>query len=749
MKIKLTNILAIISFTMLALGCKDDITPSGGEQVTDKLTEQIGHLAAYHNLSVPGSKGWKIEETPLWATPVNKEGAAGSQIRMLIESNINDSDREGCLKVRLADNSLIEYNLHQYSRLSDDNNARVNEEYLELTRGVGYAIDVFGQTEFGTEKYDMKYEVVNVEKLNHYLDSIGEPDAFIDEDRYYSESNSFVGSSISAVANKISVSAGIEGEIGAFKGSLSGSFEDSSTVNDTTGYALKEIKHVVGSRYLRAGVLREALANGGKDIFTSDFISKVEAMGDNPQIEDLRSFVNLFGTHIIVYGEIGGAMQLALEMHSTRKISERDISAALEITAGKAVSGGANVDIKDQTQHFASSSKISFCSFGGNNIIDPIYPGTDFNTAMQNVITAENLSHFVDGLSTKENAKVVDVKLIPLSSLIANENTAKRLHEYIVNDYQFEKTGNHSLKYAVSGFSTQDNYCGSLYLPEIDVRMEYYRESVPEISSDSRSTIVYSGTGYGMSYDVGFFLGDGKHKPGKLRKQRNGSFKYEPLDISLNQISTLYVDASGDLTLAPSGYASDYINKKFESHPMPPSTDISPAHTLKELSEFSPEGYDISARTLDHNKWSYFPALMRIVGRTADYQSNKEIVDFIKTGKAWINMELEGFSWLQGDPEFTAYYFNRNNSECGIGSASMPQNCEEFMDKNIIYKNGKLTLRFLIPAGATSMAMEIFPYLSQRGWGDKFAKDKNGNEIWPSMYLTYEDGVKGVTPRWR
>lgn len=543
--------------------CKEDIDiPAGGE--LSEMNYDFPCLAAYHQLSVPGGMAWEITEHADWLTP-KPSGEAGSVIKVYVQDNVRETLRTGQIKATLSDGSTVVYNLTQQSILTLDDNSVVTNTDLTESRGVGHGINVITQSGFSTGKYTLSFAPLDLEAVRQYVAEIGEADAFVDEDRYYSETKSFVGSSTTSVANQLSVAAGIEASIGAFEGKVSGAFSTNAQVNEKTGYGIRSVKHVVASRYLRPGILREAVRSGHKELLASNFLEDCEDLiafpGDDDVILDI---INTYGTHVIVYGELGGELQIALEMKSTENLKESDISAALEITAAKAVSGSASVDISQETKSFSKESKVSFCSYGGNNPDFAVEPGSSFENAMATVLSASNLNKWVDGLKgdkDKQSLALIDIKVIPIYELIADEASAERVKQYIMGPYQWDKTKHTGLVYAINGYT--DMNLGMLSIPEIDTYLEGYSENIPEISNTKKSTVIYSGNSYGINYDVGFFIGSSTHKPGKIIRRQGNKFEYKPFDdLPARPIETLYTDASGNLTIAHQEAASA-INAKF------------------------------------------------------------------------------------------------------------------------------------------------------------------------------------------
>lgn len=132
-----------------------------------------------------------------------------------------------------------------------------------------------------TEKPDNgKYKLLsntplNFKKLIAALSAAGESDALYKEENYYSRTESVTGNSTLAIANQLSINAGIEVGISAFKGSVEGGYSKDVANNERVSYAMEEIQHIVGSRYMRAGMLRY-LAQNGSDIFQKTFLKYTE-----------------------------------------------------------------------------------------------------------------------------------------------------------------------------------------------------------------------------------------------------------------------------------------------------------------------------------------------------------------------------------------------------------------------------------------------------------------------------------------
>lgn len=731
---KLNKILIIFSIILAAAlsACKEDIDiPAGGE--LSEMNYDFPCLAAYHQLSVPGGMAWEITEHADWLTP-KPSGEAGSAIKVYVQDNVRETLRTGQIKAALSDGSTVVYNLTQQSILTLDDNSVVTNTDLTESRGVGHGINVLTQSGFSTGKYTLSFAPLDLEAVRQYVANIGEADAFVDEDRYYSETKSFVGSSTTSVANQLSVAAGIEASIGAFEGKVSGAFSENTQVNEKTGYGLRSIKHVVASRYLRPGILREAVRTGHKELLASYFLDYCEDLLKYPGDDDvILDIINTYGTHVIVYGELGGELQIALEMKSTENIKESDISAALEITAAKAVSGSASVDISQETKSFSKESKVSFCSYGGNNPDFSVEPGSSFENAMATVLSASNLNNWVDGLKgdkDKQSLALIDIKVIPIYELIADEACAERVKRYIMGPYQEKITKHSGLVYAINGYTDMNQ--GLLSIPEIDTTLEVYSENIPEISINEKSTVIYSGNSYGVNYDVGFFIGSSTNKPGKIVRKRGDRFEYQPFDdLSAGRIETIYTDASGNVTIAhPEAAAA--ISTSFKEVTLP-RADINPYYFLN----VQYEDFSVDSHFFQNSGGSWVLFNNGLGGKPKDLNSYRTLIDF---GAARLNFTGK---LLKVDEARFMFY---DSSGVLISMASIKPTSEEWD-----YNNKTLNISLDVPR-RTNRVIMFFPASS-------LEKDEDGNieysesEDYKKLFersasVTITENQHS-TPRWR
>lgn len=558
-------IVAIAALIVAVAGCRDKEHPDLKLPVNTELI--VPSYAELYDISVEDGSAWEVKSHPEWATPMNDSGTAGEKIVLFVEDNIEEEDRAGEMLV-VTDKSEVVYSILQHGSISEDVNATIiSEKVLNLGYGVGYGINVFGTPQSG--KYDIKGVVVNPATLAQALKKVGEADAYCAEDQYYSQTESISGTSTTSLATQLSVNAGIEAEISGFTGSLSGKFSSKESSNTHTAYAMRQIRHIAGSRYLRPGILRSLSAEKCDSIFARSFYEYARRIQNNPNsTNDIYKLLSNYGTHLIVHGTLGGELELAMETTSTETISEMDINAVLNISCS-VVNAGADFTMSKKDSTLMKNTKISLTTYGGNNEFS-LTPGTSFEQAMANVIDSSKLEDWTASIKTRESMALIDVQLYPIYDLMPDAASRNAVREYMINEFSKRiNKDNIPLNFAVNGFGDNGVITGEAYIQPIDVKLECYSEMVPEISSEKPSIMIYSGTKDKMNYDCGFFIGrnpegdDKGQQPGKLRRNREGKYTFESFeDLNPGQVTELYVNATGDVIIAGKP-GVDYSEVKF------------------------------------------------------------------------------------------------------------------------------------------------------------------------------------------
>lgn len=554
----------------LMVSCKEDIndlTNGGGMENTTEV--QLSRINAFFELELPEKAGWEVVYHPEWIGVTQTKGAADETLSFFAETNDDDQNRTDKITIRTDDGKETVFTITQLGKLNDDSNGIITDKkQLKRTYGVGYTIDAFGAPN-GSSKYNLlASSPLNLGNLLAAMTNAGEVDAFFLDENHYSRTESVTGSSTSSLANQLSINAGMEVGITAFKLSIEGGFSKNTSSNESFSYAIEEIKHIVGSCYMNAGMLRYLAETGNTDIFQSKFKTYYNNMKANPHdAATMKKIVNDYGTHIITQGVLGGELKLSMQMKITEGLKQTDINAGLEL-GSKVINASGNFEMSNKEKSIANNTSISLVTYGGNNVYS-IAPGTTFEEFQTTVKDPQKLEDWVSSISPDGNIALIDLQTIPIYEIMPTQEAKDALREYIVGDYQKEIYSRQDENYKgpdlykIIGFNKLETYIAkeaTVYIPEINMEIVAKRESIKEIDDKSSYiTTVYSGEKDNVNYDSGFFLGNENQKPCKFKRKADGTIEKEVFDLlECRALTELYVDATGNITIAPKGVADYY-----------------------------------------------------------------------------------------------------------------------------------------------------------------------------------------------
>lgn len=545
--------------------CKDDDLSDPNRPSKTTQETELARSNNFYKLDVSNSLDWKVAKYPEWVGIMNEEGTAGEQLQIFVEENGDDLDRRDTIVVVLDDNSLVRMPLRQngLAREGENDEAELltDKKQLILTYGVGYCTDVLKSN----PNKAMKYYVLNKSPFNYAkllaaLKNAGEADAAFSEPLYSSRYESVTGTSTSGISNQLGVNAGIEVGIKAFKFSVEAGYNTSSSSNDKYMYAMQEIQHIVGSHYVRGGMMRH-LAQTNPSVMQTTFTNAVKKLQTNPNDKSaMASLIKNYGTHIITRGTLGGELKVSMQMKITDQTDASSIHAALGLSS-KVIKVDGSFDMSNKESAVANNTTLSLQSYGGNNVYT-IAPGTSFQDFQNTVKSTVKMNEWVSSIKDMSSLALIDMETIPIWDLMPTEEIRDALRNYVVGDYQRLIYGDDFKPdlYIVKGFKVEDapGY-GSIYLPEIDVEIQVESAIIPELSKDEFSTVVYSGSQGKVGRERGFFMGSATRKPCKFHRKKDGTFETEVFDrLTEAAITELYVDVSGDVTIATKSVSDLY-----------------------------------------------------------------------------------------------------------------------------------------------------------------------------------------------
>lgn len=553
----------------LMVSCKEDINdlPDDGDVVSKEV--QLSRINAFFELELKEKRGWEVVYHPEWIGLTQTKGTAEDELSFFAETNDADEKRTDKITVKTDDGKETVFTITQLGKTDDDSNGIITDKkQLKRTYGVGYTIDAFGAP-YGSSKYNLLASTpFNLGNLIAAMANAGEVDAFFMDENYYSRTESVTGSSTSSLANQLSINAGMEVGVTAFKLAIDGGFSKNTSSEESFSYAIEEIKHIVGSCYVNAGMLRYLAETGNTDIFQTKFKAYYNSMKANPNDRaTMKKIVDDYGTHIVTQGVLGGELKLSMQMKIAEGLKQTDINAGLEL-GSKVINVSGNFEMSNKEKSIANNTSISLVTYGGNNVYS-IAPGTTFEEFQTTVKDPQKLEEWVSSIKPDGNIALIDLQTIPIYEIMPTQEAKDALREYIVGDYQKEIYSRQDENYKgpdlfkITGFDKLEDYNPekvTVYIPEINMEIVAKREKIEEIDDKSSYiTTVYSGEKGNVDYDSGFFLGNENQKPCKFKRKADGTIEKEVFDLlECRALTELYTDATGNITIAPKGVADYY-----------------------------------------------------------------------------------------------------------------------------------------------------------------------------------------------
>ena len=568
--VKLALAVFQLSLVVAFTSCSDDDNNSDSTSQIATENMELTRLNSMVDINIPGDADWQVTANPFWALPMDEKGTAGSKLELFVETNEDEADRTDTVTVATSDGKTYRYVLTQMGTLRDPDNGEALDAYQSPTNGVGYSLNILDNTYANLLKYNVKStSIVNFGKLVKWLKANNEEEAFYYEDRHYSYTENVTGKSTEEIATQLAVNGKITLGLDAFNATVNGAYSSSSSDKSEYSYAMQEIKHIVGARYIRSGLLH-SLAKQDVDIWQTSMKKQLEILKvatDSATIRKaIEKIVNTYGTHIITYAAIGGELRVAMKMKHTERTSDLDIHGALDLASKIVNSEGNNAKYSTEESNIADNTSISLKAYGGNASKFFVSPGSTFKSFQESI--KNNQKAWADGIESKP--ALIEIEAVPLWDIMPTEASRTAMRNYIMKDLQRKKFNDDnysSALYKIQNYFDKDaetEQWGIISLPRINREVHIVRKIVDELSGndDELCTLIFSGTSGKVDYGCGFFVGTDRgsksQRPAKVRFDDDANVtSIEPLDIN-GPVTEVYIDATGDLTLMPKSFSDLY-----------------------------------------------------------------------------------------------------------------------------------------------------------------------------------------------
>lgn len=331
-----------------------------------------------------------------------------------------------------------------------------------------------------------------------------------------------------------------------------------STTQGAERYCYMSFKRTAGSASMDYSVLQQMIENG-RDVFTPEFREAYDKVVANPTTRNVDDLLNRFGTHMVTYTEIGGAMDLTVNFsyeakgeinmraedfanyffkHEPSDFTKPGTNSIDGITSNISVGGTFNITGgSDEAQQRIIQS-----------LYDNSYNGID-QAALQNWLTSLECPSLDDQQAIRDaNITPVNFQLVPVWSLFPNNLRSIFLERATAMSKQSENknfsdwtAGTDVYAFKISGaqFMNFGNgsdqtlvrvvYASNSNSSNMQPVLEICNEYVPTIRGDKRINVVYAIRNGRTFHGAGLFPGDGEGNPPAWLTFSDGQVYVKPI----------------------------------------------------------------------------------------------------------------------------------------------------------------------------------------------------------------------------
>ena len=558
--------LAIAVVTLAACSSSDDVSkyvadvtlPSGTEKTEDAdiLVEAGAHEFTF-DIKTEGQ--WTVTSQNRFLHVQNGSGTGNATVTVRVENNTFEDRKLGRLSIAFPGHEELNKTITVEQKYLGDygGNAADIIETSNKIYAVGYSYDITGEW---ASPNSVKVEIFDTKQL--ITDGIESVNAAQVELSDYT----VTGSTISEVSNKLTVKASVEGSYGGFKGEANASFDMETSESSTYEYA---------STYFDVQKRRASLSKSPQalifDYMTDDAYNAINGLPVETKRgkrnlygntrEGFQRLISDFGTHVIVEAGLGGRLRRSLQVNTSEITSAYDVKAFAKASYDGVVKAEASVDehFKQSYKENAKAISLTMSVLGGDEELAT-------KVGAEKSFTAENYEAWKESV-TKDNMALVnfsDHSLVPLYELVdreaeGGEDRYKALKSYMTDgsvaaDFSTYKCGTVT-EFTVPSFENakynetliKDIYLGGQWVGQV------CNEYIPNINRDKRVTVVYPVVNNKARYNMGFYLGDGTHKPARVSWYGTNVAveAYEELDYEA--ATTVYLRGASVLPKLPEG----------------------------------------------------------------------------------------------------------------------------------------------------------------------------------------------------
>ena len=357
--------------------------------------------------------------------------------------------------------------------------------------------------------------------------------------------NTYTGSSVAEVTDKLAGSMKLTGGYGAFKGEVGASFSTEQK-NVTNSYFALTNADVVVRSYTLQGINEDT----AREYLTDNFKMAL----NNPDY-DMKKLLDEYGTHLMLKVRLGGRLSYATTVNKSSVHSEEEFKT------------WAKASVKEKVDASISSEKKSTIDINTNDVTTHcmVYGGTnDANNLVRTDDSPANVAAWISSMDSPANMAIVDVNgetgdviMIPVWNLVepGNSERGNKIRQYVESgtysldsDKSSDQDAYNVVKFSIPSFSTD----AEKTLPEVTLVKDVYydglpvaricNEYIPALDVTQRVTVVYPVISGKANYSTGFFVGNANKEPRMVKWNNNGTASFSMIGgLGKGQLSTLYI----------------------------------------------------------------------------------------------------------------------------------------------------------------------------------------------------------------
>ena len=499
------------------------------------------------------------------------EGVGPQTIKLCMIDNWTDERNEGEMTIIDKKNpeNTRSFRISQKCNLDnraatrgEDGESSGNEERVgDIAFAVGYGYNLMSEP--GVKSVS-RCPIIALEKLQAAGNGFGRQYNGVSSQ---SHSETYCESTIDEIVTKMSIDSKLTGSKCGFSAEVGGSFTSSQKRSKNHFFVMGTHDITVRSVVL-VGPSTEQL----KDFMTENAKADIEGTnGLYPSTQEgFKKLIDNYGTHLILQAELGGRMRYATTVDKTLASNETEAKAYANASyKNKIVSGEVKASAEQKKKYEKNESKVvtNVTTLGGDFAIASQIDGQGNDDDKKVDDWKKSLADFKNLMMVGTNNK-----LIPIYELVADQNRAADLKEYIetglvadAEEIYYTTDLTHIVIPSVQKFASKwepvtsgpvkgDNIKVQVSQTQVydviengEIVAQICHEFIPKITIEDRVTTIYPVRNNKADYSNGYFLGTDKKQPCRIHWDSEGNVKFSDYAKNKGRLNEMFI-RNGELS---------------------------------------------------------------------------------------------------------------------------------------------------------------------------------------------------------